>query len=214
MSDASGHVPERFGAGGGTDFPVPPAVSPEKTLSPAQWGMLAFLVSEVALFGTLIVTYIAFLGKDRVELTPKDALRLPLVVGMTACLLASSVTVHLADGALRRGRHAAFVGWWALTPALGVAFLAGTAWEWYDLINEHHLTLSRNLFGTTYYPLVGLHACHVTAGVILLLVVLGLALRGQVTAANGQAAELASWYWHFVDGVWVVVFSVVYLIGR
>jgi cytochrome c oxidase subunit 3/cytochrome o ubiquinol oxidase subunit 3 len=214
MNEASGHLAQATGAGGGTHFPVPPAVSPEKTLSPAQWGMLAFLVSEVALFGTLIVTYISFLGKDRVGPTPADALRLPLVLGTTACLLASSVTVHLAERALRRGQHAAFCGWWAATPALGVAFLAGTAFEWYALITEQGLTLSRNMFGTTYYPLVGLHACHVTVGVIVLLVVLGLAVRGKVTAASGQGAELASWYWHFVDGVWVVVFSVVYLIGR
>ena len=103
---------------------------------------------------------------------------------------------------------------WAATIGLGVAFLGGTAFEWHDLIERHHLTISRNLFGTTYYTLVGLHALHVSGGVIVMLIVLGLALRRQVSAANPAGVGLVSWYWHFVDGVWVVVFTVVYLVGR
>ena len=90
----------------------------------------------------------------------------------------------------------------------------GTAYEWHELIDRHHLTISRNLFGTTYYTLVGFHALHVTVGVIVMLIVLGLALGRQVTSANRAGVELVSWYWHFVDGVWVVVFTVVYLVGR
>ena len=79
---------------------------------------------------------------------------------------------------------------------------------------DRGLTISRNLFGTTYYTLVGLHALHVTAGVTIMLIVLGLALARQVTSANRAGVRLISWYWHFVDGVWVVVFTVVYLVGR
>jgi cytochrome c oxidase subunit 3/cytochrome o ubiquinol oxidase subunit 3 len=207
-------TPAEAGTGGGTDFPIPPAILPEKTLSAPQWGMAAFLLSDVALFGTLIAAYISFMGTDRVGPTPAEALSLRLAFLTTACLLASSGTIHLAERALRRGHQAEFCRWWAVTIGLGVAFLAGTAYEWYGLITEHHLTISRNLFGTTYYTLVGFHACHVTTGVIIMLVLLGLALRRHVTAANGVSVELASWYWHFVDGVWVVVFTVVYLIGR
>jgi cytochrome c oxidase subunit 3/cytochrome o ubiquinol oxidase subunit 3 len=202
------------GAGGGTDFPVPPAVKPEQFLSAPEWGMAAFLLSDVALFGTLIAAYVSFLGKDQVGPTPAEALSLPLVLGTTACLLSSSGTIHLAERALRRGSPAGFSRWWAATIVLGLLFLAGTAYEWYGLIVHHHLTISRNLFGTTYYTLVGFHATHVSIGVILMVVVFDLASRRQVTAANGLTVELTAWYWHFVDGVWVVVFTVVYLIGR
>ena len=107
-----------------------------------------------------------------------------------------------------------FLRWWLATVLLGAAFLGGTALEWRDLIERHHLTISRNLFGSTYYTLVGLHALHVTAGVTIMLIVLGLALGRQVTGANRAGVGLVSWYWHFVDGVWVVVFTVVYLVGR
>jgi cytochrome c oxidase subunit 3/cytochrome o ubiquinol oxidase subunit 3 len=195
-------------------FPVPPPVVPERTLSPGQWGILSFLVSEVAIFSTLIVTYLYYLGKDVVGPTPAEALKLPLVLGTTACLLASSVTVHLAERTLERGNQGGFFGWWTATIILGVLFLLGTAYEWYELIHHYSLTISRNLFGTTYYTLVGLHALHVTGGVIALLIVLGLALARQVTSANRAGVQLISWYWHFVDGVWVVVFTVVYLVGR
>jgi cytochrome c oxidase subunit 3/cytochrome o ubiquinol oxidase subunit 3 len=195
-------------------YPVPPAIVPERTLTPGQWGVLAFLVSEVAFFGTLIFTYVYYLGKDSEGPTPAGALSLRLVLFTTACLLASSGTVHLAEKSLGRGSQGHFVRWWAATIALGVIFLAGTGFEWHELIYRHDLTISRNLFGSTYYTLVGFHALHVTGGVIVMLIVLGLALRGEVTSANHAAPGLVSWYWHFVDGVWVVVFTVVYLVGR
>jgi len=183
-------------------------------LTTAQWGMIAFLVSEAALFSTLIVVYLALLGRDRVSPTPAEALSLPLVIGTTAVLLSSSGTVNVAERALRRGSRRAFLLWWAVTIALGVAFLAGTAFEWRELMTRHHLTISRNLFGTGYYTVVGFHALHVTAGVVAMLTVLGLALRRRVTAEHRTAPELVAWYWHFVDAVWVVVFTVIYVVGR
>ena len=202
------------GSVAGKTLPLPPAVRPERTLSPGQWGMLSFLVSEVAIFSTLIISYLFYLGKDVVGPTPAEALKLPLVLCTTACLLASSVTVHLAERTLERGDQGGFIRWWAATIVLGVLFLVGTAYEWYGLISRYHLTISRNLFGTTYYTLVGLHALHVTGGVTIMLIVLGLALRRRITSANRAGVGLVSWYWHFVDGVWVVVFTVVYLVGR
>jgi cytochrome c oxidase subunit 3/cytochrome o ubiquinol oxidase subunit 3 len=136
------------------------------------------------------------------------------VVWTTACLVASSGTVHVAERRLERGNQGKFMMWWLATILLGVVFLVGTVFEWLDLIHRHNLTISRNLFGTTYYTLVGLHALHVTAGVTIMLIVLGLALARQVTSANHGGVGLVSWYWHFVDGVWLVVFTVVYLVGR
>ena len=197
----------------GKTLPVPPAVRPERTLSPGQWGLLSFLVSEVAFFSTLIVTYLFYVGKDIVGPTPADVLKLPLVLSTTACLLASSVTIHLAERTLGRGNQGGFLLLWAATIMLGALFLLGTAYEWRGLINDHGLTIGRNLFGSTYYTLVGAHALHVTGGVTIMLIVLGLALARQVTSANRAGVGLISWYWHFVDGVWVVVFTVVYLVA-
>jgi cytochrome c oxidase subunit III len=184
------------------------------TLSPSQWGLLSFLLSEVALFGTLIVTYIFYLGRDTVGPTPAEALSLALVPWTTACLLASSGTVHLAERTLERGNQGGFLRWWLATIVLGTIFLVGTGFEWHDLIYGHGLTISRNLCGSTYYTLVGLHALHVTGGVTIMLIVFGLALARQVTTNNRTGVGLVAWYWHFVDVVWVVVFTVVYVVGR
>ena len=196
-------------------FPVPPAIVPERTLSPGQWGLLSFLLSEVAFFGTLIVVYIFYnYGKETEGPTPNKVLTLGLVLCTTACLLASSVTVHMAERTLGRGKQGGFLLWWTATIVLGLLFLLGTAYEWYGLIYDHGLTISRNVFGSTYYTLVGLHALHVTGGVTIMLIVLGLALGRQITTANRAGVGMVSWYWHFVDAVWVVVFTVVYLAGR
>jgi cytochrome c oxidase subunit 3 len=182
-------------------------------LNSTEWGMLTFLLSEVAFFSTLIVTYLSYMGKDQAGPTPA-VLSLPLVIGTTVCLLSSSGTVHFAERALRRGSRGAFAVLWSLTILLGALFLLGTAYEWHELIVRHHLTISTNLFGTTYYTLVGFHALHLTVGLIVLSIVLTLVLRREVKTSHPLAVELTSWYWHFVDTVWVVVFTVVYLVGR
>ncbi len=195
-------------------FPAPPPIVPERNLSAAQWGMVCFLMSEVAFFSTLLVTYAMFIGQDTVGPTPAKALSLPLVIGTTVCLLSSSLVIHLAEAALRQGQAARFRVLWTATIALGIAFLCGTAYEWHDLIVHKHLTISRNLFGTTYYTLVGFHGLHVTAGVIAMLIVLGLAVGRKESEFNHAPVQLVSWYWHFVDAVWVVVFLVVYVAGK
>jgi cytochrome c oxidase subunit 3/cytochrome o ubiquinol oxidase subunit 3 len=192
-------------------FPALPAVVPERNLGTLRWGMIAFLLSEVAFFSTLIMAYVVFLGQKDNPPTPHEALSLPLVIGTTICLLSSSVTVHLAEKALRRDSRGGFLALWTATIVLGVAFLAGTAYEWNDLITKHQLTIGRNMFGTTYYTLVGFHGLHVTMGVFVMLIVLLLAVNRHVTARNADGVEVVGWYWHFVDAVWVVVFSVVYL---
>jgi cytochrome c oxidase subunit 3/cytochrome o ubiquinol oxidase subunit 3 len=176
-------------------------------------GMIAFFASETAFFSTLIVTYVIFLGKSTVGPTPAEVFSLPLAIGSTLCLLSSSCTIHLAERSLHVGSRAGFLGLWMLTILLGAAFLAGTGIEWHDLIVTHHLTIGRNMFGTTYYTLVGFHAAHVTVGLLLLLFMFLLVARGQVRGPRSVGIELVSWYWHFVDAVWIVVFTVVYLVG-
>ena len=186
----------------------------ETNLGATRWGMISFLVSEAAFFATLIVAYVTFLGKDEVGPTPSQALSLPLVLCTTLFLLSSSVTIHFAERRLRIGDQLNFRLLWTATILLGAAFLLGTAYEWRELVTRHHLTISRNLFGTTYYTLVGFHGLHVTAGVIVMMIMLGLVLGRQITTRNPVSIEMVSWYWHFVDGVWLVVFTVVYLAGR
>jgi cytochrome c oxidase subunit III len=205
--------PEAMAPAGQTaSLPIPPPVSPEKTLTSTQWGMVTFLVSEAAFFSTLVVAYLSFMGQDTVGPKPAEVLSMGLVIVTTICLLSSSVTIHQAEKALHGGDQGGFCRWWGLTILLGLVFILGTAYEWWELITEHGLTISSNLFGTTYYTLVGFHGLHVTAGLVVLSIILGLALKREVTTANQTSAQMVSWYWHFVDGVWIVVFTVVYLI--
>ena len=107
-----------------------------------------------------------------------------------------------------------FALWWVLTMVLGAVFLAGTIREWRHLINDVGLTIQTNLFGTTYYSLVGLHAFHVTVGLLALATMALFTLLGHVRQEHAERAEVLSMYWHFVDVVWVVVFIVVYIVGR
>jgi cytochrome c oxidase subunit 3/cytochrome o ubiquinol oxidase subunit 3 len=139
-------------------------------------------------------------------------LDLPIV--STVCLLSSSFTVHLAVAALHQGKRSMCSLWLAITVLLGSIFLGSTAREWYQLIYHDGLTLQTNLFGTTFYSLVGLHASHVIVGLVMLSLALVFSLRGQMTTRHTERLEVLSIYWHFVDAVWVVVFSVVYLFGR
>ena len=191
------------------DVPSASLAKSEPSLDAGQWGMVAFLVSEAALFSTLIVVYLTFVGKDTVGPSPREALSLPLVIVTTICLLSSSATIYQAEKQLASGDSWGFRKWWSATIALGFLFLSGTGYEWFDLITSDGLTISRNLFGSTFFTLVGFHGLHVTAGLVTMLVVL--LLR---PVPDRRGVELVSWYWHFVDAVWVVVFSVVYLFGR
>jgi cytochrome c oxidase subunit 3/cytochrome o ubiquinol oxidase subunit 3 len=139
-------------------------------------------------------------------------LELPIL--NTIFLLSSSFTILLAERALVKRAMATFKAWWALTIVLGAIFLLGTAREWSKLINVDHLTVSTNLFGTTFYSLVGLHASHVIVGLIMLTTVMIFALTGHLKPEHTEKVEVLAIYWHFVDWVWVVVFTVVYVIGR
>ena len=175
-------------------------------------GMLGLIAAESAIFVIFVVAYIFYVGKSLAGPTPRDVLRVPIFY--TICLLSSSLTIHLAVKAIRDGKIGSFRNWWFGTLALGAAFLFGTGREWYRMIYEDGLTISTNLFGTTYYSLVGLHAFHVTVGLILLSVVMAFTILGHVTHEYTYRLDVLSLYWHFVDAVWVVVFTVVYIIGR
>jgi cytochrome c oxidase subunit III len=175
-------------------------------------GMACLIIAESAIFTIFVVAYLFYVGKSLTGPTPREALETPIFY--TICLLSSSLTIHFAGKLLERGRRGTFLLLWLLTIALGALFLYGTAQEWHRLIYEHGLTISTNLFGTTYYSLVGLHAFHVTAGLVMLSIVLLFGLAGRVGAEQSARIDVLSLYWHFVDAVWVVVFTVVYVLGR
>jgi cytochrome c oxidase subunit 3 len=175
-------------------------------------GILALILTESVFFSIFVVAYIFYLGKSLTGPYPKDVLSPPIL--NTICLLSSSITIVLAIRALRAGSMNAFALWWFITFALGAEFLTGTALEWHRLIYHEGLSIRTNLFGTTYYSLVGLHALHVTIGLLLILLVLIFTELGHMNERHIERTDVLSWYWHFVDAVWVIVFLTVYVIGR
>jgi cytochrome c oxidase subunit 3/cytochrome o ubiquinol oxidase subunit 3 len=174
--------------------------------------MACLISAESAIFTIFVVAYLYYVGKSFSGPTPREVLETPIFY--TICLLSSSLTIHFAGKLLERGRRGTFLTLWSLTIALGALFLYGTVQEWHRLIYEHGLTISTNLFGTTYYSLVGLHAFHVTAGLIMLSIVQLFGLAGRVGPEQSARIDVLSLYWHFVDAVWIVVFTVVYVLGR
>ena len=180
--------------------------------SAARVGMIGLIVAEASLFAVFVVAYLYDLGKSLSGPSPKEVLSVP-VLG-TVCLLSSSVTVALAVRALGRGAVRRCGAWLLATVVLAVVFLTGTAAEWLRLITREGLTIGTNLFGTTFYALVGLHASHVIVGVVMLTLIGVFAWSRALQSAHVERVELVSWYWHFVDAVWVVVLTVVYVIGR
>ncbi len=196
---------------------TPSITIPENDLSwnlPARGpvGMYCLIAAETAIFTIFVIAYIFYIGKSATGLQPREVLHLPIF--LTVCLLSSSLTIHFAVRLLRSGRIVSFGLWWLLTIALGSIFLLGTLREWRHLIYDEGLTIQTNLFGTTYYSLVGLHAFHVTVGLLAFATVLIFTFRGDVGRQHAGRAEVLSMYWHFVDVVWVVVFTVVYIVGR
>jgi cytochrome c oxidase subunit III len=196
------------------------AIATPLSQTPEDWklpyrgkvGMACLIFAESAIFTIFVVAYLFYAGKSPSGPTPREVLETP--VFYTICLLSSSLTIHVAGELLQRGRRGAFLLLWLLTIVLGALFLYGTGQEWHRLIYEHGLTISTNLFGTTYYSLVGLHAFHVSAGLILLNIVLLFGLARSVGPEQSARVDVLSMYWHFVDAVWVVVFTVVYVVGR
>jgi cytochrome c oxidase subunit 3/cytochrome o ubiquinol oxidase subunit 3 len=195
-----------------SSLPLNAAQNEAHNLDRGKVGLICLFLTEVSLFGIFVTAYLFFLGKSASGPQPADVLTVP--IWATICLLSSSLTAELAVRAARADVKGRFQLWLGITVLLGAEFLRQTAIEWNKLINHDHLTIATNVFGTTYYSLVGLHATHVLIGLILLLLVFLLGLSGANMHKYERRFELLSWYWHFVDVVWIVVFTVVYVIGR
>jgi cytochrome c oxidase subunit III len=191
-----------------------------REISEAPWklpnkgivGMACLITAESAIFLIFVVAYIYYIGKSLSGPTPKEVLELPIVA--TICLLSSSFTAHAAVSALRKSKVGNCAAWLGATVALAAIFLFYTGKEWHELIYHYGLTIKTNLFGTTFYSLVGLHATHVVVGLVMLVIALIAALRKVMTEHDAERLEVLSLYWHFVDAVWVIVFIVVYVVGR
>lgn len=190
-----------------------------QSMNSGKCGMLCLIASEIAFFGTLLAVYLFYIGKDPVGTpTPAEVLDVSVapmkVVFNSIFLLTSSIWITLAVRQLARGNIRAFALWWLLTILFGLEFLVGTGMEWYGLIAENGLTIRTNLFGSGFYTVVGFHAAHVTIGLFLLSLVFVLTCLGKMHQRHTEKVELLSWYWHFVDGIWIAVFTIVYIIGH
>src|SRR5580692_8092023 len=190
----------------------PVALDQWRLPSRGRVGMWCLIVAESAIFTIFVVAYLFYIGKSTTGPQASDVLHAPIFYSV--CLLSSSVTIHLAVRRIAANEMAAFGRWWLATILLGGTFLFGTAREWAHLINDEGLTINTNLFGTTYYSLVGLHAFHVTMGLLALTAVAIFCFASKLQRDDAERVEILSMYWHFVDAVWVIVFTVVYLIGK
>ncbi len=173
--------------------------------------MWAFIGSECMLFGSLIIVYMVYRGKSLVGPYPADLLNIPFITVTTFVLLMSSLMMVLALSAVQRGDMRWGKVWLFMTAFFGMIFLGGQVYEFTHFVHEG-LTLQTNLFGGSFFLLTGTHGAHVTVGVIWLLSLFFMAQRGSLTQANAETVEIAGLYWHFVDVVWIVLFTLIYLL--
>jgi heme/copper-type cytochrome/quinol oxidase subunit 3 len=180
-------------------------------LSNNKVAMWAFLGSECLLFGALISTYLLYRGKSIVGPYPKDVYDIPYTSVSSFVLLMSSLTMVLALAAIQRGDHRRLRVWLLATALLGATFIGGQAYEFTSFYREG-LSLHKNLFGSSFFVLTGFHGAHVTIGILMLLSLFGLSLRGKLPTQRSETVELIGLYWHFVDVVWIVIFTLIYLV--
>jgi heme/copper-type cytochrome/quinol oxidase subunit 3 len=172
-----------------------------------------FIGSECLLFGSLIATYLVYEGRSVAGPTTHEILNIPLTSISTFDLLMSSLAMVLALAAVARGDRLWSRVWLATTALLGLVFLGFQAYEFTHFVHEG-LTLQVNLFGSTFFVLTGFHGGHVFVGVVWLVTLLVRSLQGKLGPDKALNVEIAGLYWHFVDVVWIVIFTVVYLIQR
>ena len=174
-------------------------------------GFWTFIASECLFFGTLISTYMVYKHSSVQGPYPDEILNIPLTTISTFVLLMSSLAMVLALDGVQRGKRGLAIGWLAAVIVLGGVFLGFQVYEFTHFVHEG-LTIQRNVFGSAFFVLTGFHGAHVTGGVIWLTTLLILALRGKLPPERALAVEIAGLYWHFVDIVWIVIFTLIYLI--
>ncbi|MGH9150766.1 MAG: cytochrome c oxidase subunit 3 [Acidimicrobiales bacterium] len=180
-------------------------------ISNEKLAMWTFLGSECLLFGALISTYLLYKGRSVSGPGPQDVYDIPYTSVSSFVLLMSSLTMVLALSAIQRGDLRRLQVWLLATALLGSSFIAGQVYEFTSFVREG-LTLSTNLFGSSFFVLTGFHGVHVTLGIVMLLSLFSLSVRGKLGPEKSEVIELAGLYWHFVDVVWIVIFTVIYLV--
>ncbi|MFN8037255.1 MAG: cytochrome c oxidase subunit 3 [Acidimicrobiia bacterium] len=182
-------------------------------LTGPKLGMWMFLASDCLFFGAFISAYLLYHGRPQSGPKPQDVYNIPFTSVTTFILLMSSLTMVLALAAIQRGDYRRLRIWIMATALFGATFIAGQIYEFTDFYRQG-LSLSTNLFGSSFFVLTGLHGMHVTVGIIWLLTLWGMAMQGRLTSNDSERIEVAGLYWHFVDIVWVVIFTVVYLVPK
>jgi heme/copper-type cytochrome/quinol oxidase subunit 3 len=173
--------------------------------------MWLFLGSECLFFGGFIAAYLLYRDRSLTGPYPKDLFDIPFTSVSSFILLMSSVTMVLALSAIQRGELRTMRVWLTTTALLGILFVSGQAFEFTQFYREG-LRLDSNMFGTTFFVLTGFHGAHVTVGVLILGSIVALSMRGKIGQEQALNVELAGLYWHFVDVVWIVIFTLVYLV--
>ncbi len=182
-------------------------------ISNEKVAMWAFLGSECLLFGALISAYMLYRGKSVSGPTPDDVFDIPFTSVSSFVLLMSSLTMVLALSSIHRADYRRLRIWLLATALLGSVFIAGQIYEFTAFIREG-LTIKTNVFGTSFFVLTGFHGVHVTLGIVMLLSLWSLSVRGRLTKEKAEVVEIAGLYWHFVDVVWIVIFTVIYLMPQ
>ena len=193
------------------DAHEPEAHATTTGLSNRKMVFWAFLGSECMFFGSLIATYLVYKGRDQVGPHPPDVLNIPFTSFSAFVLLMSSLTMVLALAAVQRGNSRGTRIWLAATALLGMVFIGGQCYEFTEFV-QHGLKLQTNLFSSSFYVLTGFHGTHVTVGVIWLWTLFMMAVRGKLPQQRALDVEIAGLYWHFVDVVWIAIFTLIYLL--
>lgn len=180
-------------------------------LSNNKLGMWVFLGSECLLFGGLISTYLLYRGRHSGGVGPDQLWDIPFTSATSFVLLMSSLTMVLAVSAAKRGDRRNTNLWLVVTALLGGLFLAGQVYEFTTFYNEG-LGFTTSLFSSSFYTLTGFHGVHVLIGILMLLTTVGMNVTGRIRLGNGEGVEIVGLYWHFVDVVWILIFTLVYLI--
>jgi heme/copper-type cytochrome/quinol oxidase subunit 3 len=174
-------------------------------------GFWAFIGSECLFFASLISTYMVYKGRSVTGPFPEEILDIPLTSISTFVLLMSSLAMVLALDGVQRGSRKLTMLWLGMVILLGAGFLGFQVYEFNHFVHEG-LTIGTNVFGSSFFVLTGFHGAHVAGGVIWMLTLWIMAARGRLTSADALKVEIAGLYWHFVDIVWIVIFTLVYLI--
>jgi heme/copper-type cytochrome/quinol oxidase subunit 3 len=197
-------TPGHGGHGGGT---------PAAALTNTKLAMWLFLASDCLFFGAFISAYLLYRGREQDGPTPRELFDIPFTSATSFILLMSSLGMVLALAAIQRGDHRRFRLWTMATVLFGATFVAGQIFEFTEFYRKG-LSLDTNLFGSSFYVLTGFHGAHVCMGILWLLSLWGMSMQGRLGTEKAESVEIAGLYWHFVDVVWIVIFTIIYLVPQ